>query len=427
MKKTLFVLLTLLAALLVFVSCDESLDADVFNSGSSPVDPVGPVDPKSIPLTLEFSTNGNVTITKTGNPGSIKYSLNGGEKTEAVSGTPIEIPANGTISFYRTREEDLSGSDYFKITCSADCYVYGNIMSLVDSVNYATETTVPAFAFYQLFGSNVNVDINPEKGELVLPATTLANSCYSNMFFGCTSLTTAPALPATTLANGCYEYMFYNCESLTTAPALPAETLANGCYMYMFRGCTSLTTAPELPAATLVNDCYFGMFDSCTGLTTAPTLPAMTLAEGCYYLMFSDCTSLTTAPTLPAITLTEGCYDHMFYACTSLTTAPTLPATTLANGCYEFMFSGCTSLTTAPELPAATLATFCYRKMFSGCSSLNYITCLATSITATDCTDDWLAGVADTGTFYRNTEATTIWTVGTNVPSGWTIEIVPTT
>ena len=34
--------------------------------------------------------------------------------------------------------------------------------------------------------------------------------------------------------------MFYNCTGLTTAPELPATTLRNSCYENMFNGCTSL-------------------------------------------------------------------------------------------------------------------------------------------------------------------------------------------
>ena len=98
---------------------------------------------------------------------------------------------------------------------------------------------------------------------------TMAGSCYSSMFYGCTSLTTAPSLPATTLANYCYSYMFYGCTSLTTAPSLPATTLANYCYSYMFCGCTSLTTALSLPATTLVNSCYSYMFYGCTSIKLA--------------------------------------------------------------------------------------------------------------------------------------------------------------
>jgi hypothetical protein len=60
--------------------------------------------------------------------------------------------------------------------------------------------------------------------------------------------------------------MFYGCTSLTTAPELPATTLASYCYQSMFLGCISLTTAPELPATTLRSGCYRNMFDNCTSL-----------------------------------------------------------------------------------------------------------------------------------------------------------------
>ena len=203
------------------------------------------------------------------------------------------------------------------------------------------------------------------------PPTAIAESyCYYSMFYGCTSLTTAPELPATTLAECCYYQMFQGCTSLTTAPELPATTLADSCYMFMFSDCTSLTTAPALPATTLAIGCYYSMFSGCTSLASAPALPATTLAGQCYYSMFSGCTSLATAPALPATTLVDYCYQCMFAGCTSLTTAPALPATTLTISCYDMMFQGCTSLTTAPELPATKLAKSCYLFMFYGCTSL---------------------------------------------------------
>ena len=173
---------------------------------------------------------------------------------------------------------------------------------------------------------------------------TMAISCYSYMFYGCTSLTQAPALPATALMNSCYTSMFYGCTSLTQAPALPATTLANGCYSYMFYGCTSLTQAPLLPATTLANGCYSYMFQGCTSLTQTPALPATILTNICYHNMFQGCTSLTQAPALPATTLANGCYNSMFMRCYGLTQVPALPATTLATGCYSSMFYGCTSI-----------------------------------------------------------------------------------
>ena len=68
----------------------------------------------------------------------------------------------------------------------------------------------------------------------------MADFCYTYMFYGCTSLTTAPSLPATTLTDFCYTSMFYGCSNLTTAPSLPATTLASSCYNSMFRDCKKI-------------------------------------------------------------------------------------------------------------------------------------------------------------------------------------------
>jgi len=152
-------------------------------------------------------------------------------------------------------------------------------------------------------------------------------NCYSYMFYGCTSLTTAPALPATTLVSRCYYSMFQDCTSLITAPALPATRLVRYCYSYMFYGCTSLTTAPALPATTLADNCYYSMFQDCTSLTIAPALPATTLAISCYYSMFQGCTSLTTAPALPATRLVRYCYYSMFQDCTKIKLSTTASGT----------------------------------------------------------------------------------------------------
>ena len=250
------------------------------------------------------------------------------------------------------------------------------------------------------------------------------SSTFRYLFYQCTGLTSAEnlILPATTLADNCYGDMFRGCTSLTAAPELPATTLGIWCYSYMFAGCTSLTTAPELPAITLTFACYQAMFRDCTSLTTAPQLPSTALAEHCYQSMFRGCTSLTAAPELPATTLGIWCYSYMFAGCTSLTTAPELPATTLTDYCYESMFQRCTGLTTAPNLPATTLTQGCYWEMFGGCTSLNSITCLATDISASRCTNVWVTNVAANGTFTKASSMTS-WTTGVSgIPDNWAIQ-----
>ena len=170
---------------------------------------------------------------------------------------------------------------------------------------------------------------------------------------------------------------------------------------------------------------FTNMFSGSTGLLNAENLilPATTLSNGCYGGMFRKCTSLTKAPSLPATTLVNNCYEYMFQDCTSLTTAPTLPATTLSTYCYRLMFRNCTSLTKAPELLAATLVNNCYYGMFNGCSKLNYVKCLATDISISNSTQNWMNGVADIGTFVKDSSVT--WRTGSNgIPTNWTVEEV---
>ena len=226
-----------------------------------------------------------------------------------------------------------------------------NIDDWVEMRNQGLQTTIKdkdndQFATHQFvmtgkIAASGNIQFLLDKtGELL----SVYDFCYSFLFEGCTSLTSAPELPATTLTDSCYLGMFEDCTSLTSVPELPATTLADACYINMFQGCTSLTTAPSLPATTLASGCYNGMFNGCTSLTSAPSLPATTLATNCYESMFQGCTNLTTAPSLPATTLTDSCYSDMFRNCTSLITTPKLPATTLVRWCYFAMFEGCTNL-----------------------------------------------------------------------------------
>ena len=339
---------------------------------------------------VTFTAEKSQTFTMNFKPGTDEFSMGDGEYFEYSVGhgewvrfkTTVEnIPFGGTEGSLRLRGKSSKGTfsggySTIKFTTEnslVDCT--GDIRTLIDYENYADVNTADA-KFYRLFCQNTQLRTPPS-----LPATTLTESCYEEMFKGCTALTKAPELPATTLAGWCYQYMFLGCSALIEAPALPATTLASYCYVNMFGGCTALTKAPsELPATTLKENCCEQMFKGCTALTQAPALPAETLAYSCYNGMFYGCTALTKAPALPATTLAGLCYQSMFLGCTALTKAPALPATILADNCYHAMFRNCTALTQSPVLRATTLADNCYREMFSGCSQLSSVTMLATNI-----------------------------------------------
>lgn len=192
----------------------------------------------------------------------------------------------------------------------------------------------------------------------------------------------------------------------------------------LFKQCSKLVSAKNLslPAMILGEQSYDGMFYGCTSLVEVPKLPATTLANYCYRYMFQKCSGLTTPPELPAEIIADRAYFGMFSGCLSLTTAPELRATSLDEYCYGSMFSGCTSLRTAPDLPATTLRSGCYTKMFYYCSSLNYIKMLATDISASSCLQNWVSGVAQTGTFVKNSAAQWSVTGASGIPSGWTVQ-----
>ena len=224
-----------------------------------------------------------------------------------------------------------------------------------------------------------------------------------------------------------YDYaflgLFNDCTALEDASSLKLQALvlSNACYEKMFDDCTSLINAPVLPAMSLSRRCYYEMFIRCKSLKEAPKLPATTLAEYCYYGMFTVCSSLKSVPQLPAINLINNCYGYMFKGCVSLVNPPSLPATTLADYCYSNMFLGCTSLVKAPELPAENLKTNCYYTMFFNCSSLNYIKALFLTTPSASYTGSWVTGVASSGTFVKNKNAT--WNVigEDGIPEGWDV------
>ena len=328
--------------------------------------------------------------------------------------TTISVTSGDCILWKGIGNTMFHASDYkmshFESTNEVN--VKGNIMSLVFGDNYKNQLSLQGrpYCFSYLFNDNYSSSLKIiDASNLSLPATTLDNYCYWEMFQDCTSLTAAPSLPATTLANFCYTNLFKGCTSLAVLPSLPAMTLATGCYFGMFSGCTSLTAAPEFPATTLVQSCYASMFSGCTSLTKTPELPATTLADGCYQNMFYGCTSLTKTPELPATTLTDNCYDSMFYGCTSLTTAPELPATTSAYRCYYNMFYNCTSLSKAPsKLPATTLTQSCYQYMFKGCTSLTTAPELLATTLAYSCCDSMFYGCTSLKTAPSILPATTL-------------------
>lgn len=346
-------------------------------------------------LTFKALERGKFTFSN-----SVSYSLDDGATWVNLSSntqTPY-IEANETIMWKSNLIRNGNGIGHFSSTGMYE--VNGNVMSLMYGDNFQKQVSLSGLSYQFAF-----------------------------LFQNSTKLVSAEnfVLPSNELTTYCYEGMFENCTMLTKAPKLIATTLNAYCYYHMFRGCTSLTEAPDLPATTLAQDCYAEMFVGCTSLTKAPELQATTLAQECYGWMFSGCTSLTTAPELLATTLANGCYGYMFYGCTALTTPPSvLPATRASSYCYYNMFVTCRNITKSPDVMLTSSASHACTNMFFGCSKLSYIKAMFLSKPSGTSgylywTQNWVNGVAASGTFVKNSAAT--WNVSgvDGIPTNWTV------
>lgn len=165
---------------------------------------------------------------------------------------------------------------------------------------------------------------------------------------------------------------------------------------------------------------FAGLFRGCTKLIYANRLllPGV-LGDYCYLDMFRGCSNLVEIPELPATVMETACYSRMFYGDSNLTYTPNLPSTSLANYCYNEMFASCTNITSA-VLPATSGKTYGYRRMFYNASKFAKLRMMFVSIAANSVTD-YMSGVASSGLFCKNINATWTTTGKSGVPTGWTI------
>ena len=364
------------------------------------------------PLTLEAKEDGKITVnvkkdknfddvTATKIDSEYKKTTTTISKNTTNEDIIVEIPVKAG-EFVRFESKNKGFDEAINIRVSDSCYVYGNIMSIVNDSEDGdfTKDVELAGSLKSLFNTARRLTNHPTRN-IVLPATKLYGNCYFSLFKNC-AITRAPELPAETVKNGVYRQMFMGCTKLAKAPKLIAEDLTSctNCYQEMFSGCILLASAPELPATKLANNCYQKTFFGCTALTKAPELKADQVYGYSYAEMFSGCVQLVNAPKLPATKLKSNCYRQMFQNCTALTKAPDLNVANLVDG--------------------SSAISNCYREMFKGCTNLKAVKCLATTNITGNNVTDWLSGVSGTGIFTRAAGAT--WNSGASgIPVGWTV------
>ena len=397
------------------------------------------------PLTFE-PVSATTTVTIPNSQGlTYQYSTNDGASWTSSSAASVAMSVSAGQRLMVRRLTGNCANGIGTITISQPCYVYGNVHSLFGFRNKLTGS-FGKNGYIELFKHQTNLWNHGFRNICIVPvdgtnkADDMSNM-FNSMFYGCSSLTTAPVLDFSNLntssvwgMSNMFRSMFYGCSSLTTAPVLDLSNWNTSGYMSsmfssMFYGCSSLTTAPVLD---------FSNFD------TSSVMAMDYMFNG----MFSGCTSLTTAPDLylywdtPNVQYMNNMFNSMFYGCASLITAPVLDISnysfshdTNTEDMFSNMFSGCTSLTTGPVLDFSEWAVpsngmglyVMFKSMFDGCSSLNAVTmklAITTILGETSRFTDFLTGAKTTGTLTVSSGTTSYWnaikTAG-YIPSGWTI------
>ena len=206
---------------------------------------------KSTPLTLVAAEDGKITVTFNNGitlASDIHFIINGGAEQTIAKNTSgaydITVKKGDVVQFYSlntslggsavagargtTRAVD-SSAKYINIKPSMKTEIYGNVMSLLkgkDNLESATALEAKN-AFYGLFAGAEKLVNNAER-LLVLPATTLTEGCYQDMFNGCKGIEKAPELPAPKLEKNCYQEMFYDCAKLNHVKCLASDITAEG-------------------------------------------------------------------------------------------------------------------------------------------------------------------------------------------------------
>ena len=228
---------------------DVSINYNVETGGVVTVNKPSVIDYSAMYTTFEALEDGTFSFTKKGTGNDIQYSNDNGATWSTLRyGKNVSVVTGDKVLWKSTiTPRSVYGIGTF--SSSHKFNVSGNIMSLLygDDFNGQTNLQDKSYSFQNLFSGCTKII---DASNLILPATTLANCCYGDMFFGCTSLTKAPELPATKLNTCCYESMFEGCTNLNHITMLATDISALDCLFNWVKGVSSTGTFVKHPDMT---------------------------------------------------------------------------------------------------------------------------------------------------------------------------------
>lgn len=177
------------------------------------------IDYAKMPLTFEIISGGTIVFTHSDNSKTVYYSLNGSEYQEYTSskgGTVINVNAGDIVKFKGNVTAFGYNSGTWFGNTTAKHNIYGNIFSLLYGDEFIGKTELPSRTidnFSKLFKRSHNLY---DTSNLVLPATTLTQGCYYEMFVESENVKYIKCLATDISASNCTKNWLYRSSSTGT-------------------------------------------------------------------------------------------------------------------------------------------------------------------------------------------------------------------
>ena len=163
----------------------------------------------------------------------------------------LSLQANSKIYFRGTNNvfANSGGFNYFKGT--GNFGVGGDVTTLLEPSGNVLDLSGRDYVFFGLFyvvSGSPNYLVSAS--DLLLPSTTLSDSCYGKMFMYDYFLLTSPVLPASILTPYCYEMMYFGCSRLSVITTYADDISATDCLKNWVKDVSSTGTFYNYGSAT---------------------------------------------------------------------------------------------------------------------------------------------------------------------------------
>ena len=163
----------------------------------------------------------------------------------------LSLQANSKIYFRGTNNVFSNSNNYNCFRCTGKFGVGGDVTTLLEPSGNVLDLSGRDYVFYGLFSF---ISGSPRylvsASDLLLPSTTLSDSCYSRMFMYDNFLLTSPVLPASILATNCYLSMYSGCSRLSAITTYADDISATDCLKNWVKDVSSTGTFYNYGSAT---------------------------------------------------------------------------------------------------------------------------------------------------------------------------------